>query len=134
MPLSKFTPKTGALLICDFERGFVPPEMVKRRPVVVISGADSHWRRLCTVIPLSTTEPDPVQRWHYELSRCPLPDASEFTRVWAKCDMITTVSFDRLDKPYRKTRTSRDYMTIRLPEEDIQGIRAALLRYLPLIR
>jgi len=32
----KFNPEQGLIVICDF-KGFVPPEMVKRRPAVVIS-------------------------------------------------------------------------------------------------
>lgn len=75
-----------------------------------------------------------MQRWHYELSACPLPYEPTETRVWAKCDMITTVSFDRLDKPYQKRRSGRDYLTIKLPDADMEGIRAALLGYLPFIR
>ena len=33
MPLN-FQPGPGTLWYCDFETGFVPPEMVKNRPVV----------------------------------------------------------------------------------------------------
>ena len=36
-PMLPFQPKPGMLLMCDFDTGFRPPEMVKVRPVVVIS-------------------------------------------------------------------------------------------------
>ena len=36
MPLT-FHPDPGTLLVCNFDTGFIPPEMVKRRLVVVIS-------------------------------------------------------------------------------------------------
>jgi len=33
----QFSPAPGAIVICDYSTGFRPPEMVKVRPVVVIS-------------------------------------------------------------------------------------------------
>ena len=54
----KYPPKVGTLWICDFNTGFKPPEMIKRRPVVVISPRRS--TELCTIVPLSTTVPDPL--------------------------------------------------------------------------
>ena len=33
----KYPPRPGTLWMCDFDTGFKPPEMVKKRPVVVIS-------------------------------------------------------------------------------------------------
>jgi mRNA interferase MazF len=46
----------GQILICDFSSGFVEPEMVKVRPVVVISPKPrKSIHSLCTVVPLSTT-------------------------------------------------------------------------------
>ncbi|WP_350029107.1 type II toxin-antitoxin system PemK/MazF family toxin, partial [Caballeronia sp. GAFFF1] len=61
------------MLMCDFSRGFVPPEMVKKRAVVVISRSETHGRRLCTVVPLSTTAPAPALAWHVLLTQNPLP-------------------------------------------------------------
>jgi uncharacterized protein YifN (PemK superfamily) len=56
MPLT-YHPETGTILICDYNLGggFIEPEMVKRRPVVVISPRFRHRDWLCTVVPLSTT-------------------------------------------------------------------------------
>ncbi len=54
VPTLSTHPQVGSTLICNYGTGFVAPEMVKRRPVVVIS----RLRRradLCTVVPLSTT-------------------------------------------------------------------------------
>ena len=42
--------------------------------------------------------------------------------MWAKCDMLATVSFDRLDKPYVKTRSSRNYVTHRLDDPDLVAV------------
>ena len=40
--------------MCDFRTGFKPPEMVKMRPVVVVSGKRTG---VGTVVPLSATAP-----------------------------------------------------------------------------
>ena len=62
-----FHPNPGTVLICDFN-GLIIPEMVKTRPVVVISPRLRHRTGLCTIIPLSTTPPDPKMPWHWTLS------------------------------------------------------------------
>lgn len=131
MLLAGFTPKTGHVLMCDFERGFVPPEMVKIRPVVVISRTETHGRRLCTVVPLSTTSPEPVLAWHTLLTQNPLPGTPPGTAVWAKCDMLYTVSFDRLDKPHRKTGGKREYLTLKLCSVDLAAVFEGVRAYLP---
>jgi len=95
MPIT-FHPKPGNVLICDF-KGNEVPEIVKRRPVVVISPA--HLRRpgLVTVVPLSTTAPDPVAPYHYLLTGNPVPGEGA-KEVWAKCDLVTSVRAERLDR------------------------------------
>lgn len=127
MPLGFYFPRPGDVLICDYCTGFVPPEMVKHRPVVVVSGRERHGGRLCTVVPLSTTPPRPVQAWHYQL---PIAIPGWDGDSWAKCDMLSTVSFDRLDKPHTRKRSGRVYHTVRLPESDLAAVRAAVLAYL----
>lgn len=83
------------VVTCDF-RGYVEPEMIKVRPVVVVS--PNHLRRpgLCTIVPLSTTAPDPVEPYHYKLPASPFPHEPDL--AWAKCDMFATVSWARLDR------------------------------------
>jgi uncharacterized protein YifN (PemK superfamily) len=91
-----FFPKAGMVLICDFG-GYRVPEIVKARPVAVIS--PNHMRRpgLVTVVPLSTTAPRPVCDYHHRLTGNPIPGDSA-TEVWAKCDLVATVSIERLDR------------------------------------
>jgi uncharacterized protein YifN (PemK superfamily) len=91
-----FHPKAGAVLVCDF-RGYIEPEIVKTRPVVVIS--PNHMRRpgLVSVIPLSTTAPLNVEAYHYLLRGNPVP-GSAAASIWAKCDLVATVSVERLDR------------------------------------
>ncbi|MGN6319216.1 type II toxin-antitoxin system PemK/MazF family toxin [Trinickia sp.] len=129
-----YIPARGEILICDFNTGFRQPEMVKRRPTIVVSHKSSHGRRLCTVVPLSTTAPAPVKHWHYDLSRVQIPGWDpQGKTMWAKCDMLATVSFERLTKPYKKTQHSgRKYTAVFLCPEDLSRIDGCIKAYLGL--
>ncbi len=132
MPLNGFFPKPGQVLLCDFNRGFVPPEMVKSRPCVVVSAARTHGRRLCCVVPLSTTAPNSVHGLAHRLPQNPCPDFSAAVAVWAKCDMLYTVSFERLNKLHKKTRKGRVYYVPTIEAMDLVAIRACIRAYLEL--
>ena len=115
-----FHPRTGTLWMCDFNTGFQPPEMVKRRPVVVIS---PYPRRrvtgLCTVVPLSTTNPIPIEPFHHLMDPRSLPGRLAQNDTWAKCDMLNTVSVDRLSR----ATSRRQRLTFRVLEADLDAIR-----------
>lgn len=131
MPLH-YHPKPGDILLCDFTRGFVAPEMLKVRKVVVISPKATHKRQLCTVLPISSTAPEQEEDWHHLLRQNPLPSDGHM-QLWVKCDMIYTVSFARLDKLHRKTRAKgREYFVPQLSAEDLAGVINCLKAYLPL--
>ncbi|MCB2262482.1 MAG: type II toxin-antitoxin system PemK/MazF family toxin, partial [Candidatus Thiosymbion ectosymbiont of Robbea hypermnestra] len=68
-----FHPRPGMVLICDFNTGFKAPEMIKRRPVVVISPRPRRSNQLCTIVPLSTTVPNPVEPFHHRMDPRSLP-------------------------------------------------------------
>jgi uncharacterized protein YifN (PemK superfamily) len=89
----------GTILLCDYALGgFVPPEMVKRRPAIVLSPRLPHRDGLCAVVPLSTSPPDRSLAYVVELTlHPPLPAPFDSEVMWAKCDMIATVAFSRLD-------------------------------------
>lgn len=93
-----FQPNPGMILVCDY-RGSVFPEMQKVRPVVVVSPTFKHRPKLCAVVPLSTTPPNPVENYHLLLTLDPpLPHPFDSPEVWVKADMLSTVSHDRLDR------------------------------------
>jgi uncharacterized protein YifN (PemK superfamily) len=94
----QFHPGQGVVAICDYNSGFIKPEMVKRRPVIIVCKQMKNRPRLCTVIPLSTTPPDPVESYHAEI-KLPfaLPPPFDAPTQWVKGDMINAVSFDRLN-------------------------------------
>jgi mRNA interferase MazF len=114
-------------VICDFSEGFRPPEMVKIRPVVVISPRRRSVQ-LVTVVPLSSAAPMPVQPWHIQLPHGAYPPARG--AIWAKCDMVATVGFARLDRVKAQLQGRRMYHTFKLGDSEfaaiLAGVRAAL--------
>ena len=132
MPIT-FHPYIGAVLMCDFNTGFKEPEMVKCRPVVVLS----HNKRqaLCTVVPLSTTEPTVIEACHHEMSPESLPILMADERTWAKCDMITTVGFWRLERVRdgkNKATGARIYSKKSVTGHDLRKIHECVLHVLEL--
>lgn len=124
----KFYPEQGSILICDFH-GFHEPEMTKRRPVVVISPKRKNSPRLCTIVPLSTTIPRPIEKYHVRLEIEPLLPEPYSRRVcWAKCDMIYQVSFERLSLPCfgKITDGTRMYYQVPLSPEKLHEIKRAV--------
>ncbi len=128
----KFHPVRGAVLMCDFDTGFRPPEMVKCRPVVILS---HRHREVCTLVPLSGTEPKPIEACHHEMSPESLPTKFRSEKMWAKCDMVTTVALDRLDRVHegRNAATGqRSYFTGCVVDSDLNAIRRCVLHVLGL--
>ena len=126
-----YHPQPGEILLCNYSTGFVPPEMTKLRPVVIVSPRLRRRNDLVSVVPLSTTEPVPV-----ELHQCAivlltaLPAPYNSTKMWAKCDMIATVALSRLDR-FRAARKSgssgRHYVSGQLDPSQMLLIRRAIL-------
>lgn len=131
-----FHPEQGAILACDF-RGFEAPEIVKRRPVVVISPRLRHRTGLCTVVPMSTTEPRQLEAYHYRLHTDPaLPSPYDSPAHWVKADMVYTVSFDRLFLMFRgkDDQGVRVYDQRVIDQADLLKIQEAVLHGIGLTR
>ena len=91
-------PLRGTILACDFNTGFSAPEMVKLRPVIVVSNPIRARPNLCTVVCCSTREPRPILPYHCVLDLDPpMPIRWQSNQVWVKADMIYAVSFNRLN-------------------------------------
>ncbi|MBQ9240230.1 MAG: type II toxin-antitoxin system PemK/MazF family toxin [Duodenibacillus sp.] len=123
----KFFPNRGDVLICDFS-GFNEPEMTKRRPVVVMTPRRRYGPGLVTVVPLSTTAPDPVQIWNTQLF-IPMPAPYDKDACWVKGDMLYSVSFERLN-PFRAGKDSagkRIYETVSLSPEQLAEVEKCVL-------
>ena len=120
----------GTILLCDYDTGFREPEMVKRRPAIVISPRLPHRDNLCAVVPLSTTSPDRPQDYHCELMLAPpLPSPWDNPHVWVKADMIATVCFSRLDlfQTKRDQSGKRKYLHPKLNLDQMKAVHSAIL-------
>ncbi len=130
-----FHPKAGALLLCAYEPGFKEPEMVKRRPVIVVTPRLRRRDGLCTVVPLSTTEPHAVEAYHHALEfERALPPPWATKKCWVKADMLATVGFHRLHLIGigRDHEGKRRYLNWCISEDDLKCIRACILHALNL--
>jgi len=129
MPL-KYHPKTGTIVICDYNTGFAPPEMTKRRLAIVVSPQFKKRNNLCTVVPFSTTPPNPVMPYHYllHLSQT-LPPPYNSAEQWVKADMLATVSFSRLSLPSsgKGVGGNRQYIKQVVTGHDYKSIQRCIL-------
>ena len=128
MPI-KYDAPPRTILLCDYGLGgFKAPEMVKKRPAIVVSPRLRHRTRLLTVVPLSTTPPDRIADHHCKITFSkPLPHFPAL-ECWVKADMIATVSFDRLDllRTDRLPSGKRKYLTPRISEDDFERVKACI--------
>lgn len=122
-------PDIGAVVICDFS-GFMEPEMIKRRPAIVISPRFRNRKDLCSIVPLSTTAPNKIMPYHCQINfPNPLPKPYTATTMWAKCDMFCAVSFKRLFFPCsgRDAGGKRIYDIRIIDNSDLKKIRECVL-------
>jgi mRNA interferase MazF len=130
----KFHPQQGAILLCDYT-GFKLPEMIKTRPVLVISPRLRRRDDLCTVVPLSTTAPDHPQDYHCEIELTrPLPAPWNSPKHWIKADMMATIGFHRLQLIGigRDQYGKRKYLNLVVPKQDLETAQRCILAALGL--
>jgi len=122
-------PKIGDVLMCSFPDCLRDPEMIKTRPAVVVTKEHRGRPSLCTIVPLSTTRPDPVRDFHVRIDERGLPRALGRREKWAKCDMLYTLCLDRFDR-IRSARNrvtgQRYYETGRITADEIAAVRRAI--------
>lgn len=112
---------------CDF-RGLIPPEMDKVRWVVVLSPKHLNRYRLAAVVPISTTAPDHESPWHVKLDKDPAPNGKDGAVVWAKCDMIMSVSYERLSGWWDgKVNGRRNYVKVHVSEDELRRVKRGVL-------
>lgn len=124
-----YHPNPGTILTCDYT-GLHVPEMVKIRPVVIVSPR-SRTNGLVTVIPISTTKPDPLLEWHYPLifTKALSPNWPEL-EAWVMCDMLNTFSSKRLDRFHARLGNERKYYDRRVSDADLIAIRQGIKTFL----
>ena len=103
-----FHPSPGTVVRIDLSDGFRPPEMVKRRPAIVLSPKIAQRDSLCTIVPLSTSEPRLVLPHHLKIQFSPpLPAPYSAPEMWLKGDIVLTVAFHRLRLLFQRFEDGR---------------------------
>ncbi|WP_294210216.1 type II toxin-antitoxin system PemK/MazF family toxin [uncultured Sphingomonas sp.] len=133
MPLP-YHPKPGTIVICDYTTGFRPPEMIKRRLAITISPKLKRRNDLVTVVPLSATPPMPAEKWHVELHD-DVPEPWGPGPRWAKCDMVATVGYARLNLPHSRHAVTgaRRYHQIEIDAVHVDLLRRAVAAAIGLV-
>lgn len=145
-----YFPRPGQTLMCDFGEGFKMPEAVKRRPVIVLAARPGPRvprpqlpgkffnGPLVTVVALSTTAPQTVERCHLPLPKNCLPQLSFFQDkdTWVKGDLVYAVGYHRLDLivlgKRDPTTGKRLYFTDKLSRERMREVYTCVLHALKL--
>lgn len=122
MPIS-FHPRAGQVLVCDFQ-GFREPEIVKKRPVIVVSPRLPYRSGLVAVVPVSLTPPRNDVPFIARLSRNYNPAEADDLPCWAKCDLVLNIGLWRLDG-FKIGR--RRWETPQVTGEDLRAVRKAVL-------
>ena len=126
-------PKAGQILLCDFSQGFKEPEMIKKRPVLVITPPFSERPNLVTVLALSTKQPNKIMNYHYKIPKNSMPQIDKYqsSETWLKGDMIYTVGFHRLERiklgKRDKNTGKRVYFDNKLGREQMREIYSCAL-------
>lgn len=100
--------------------------MVKKRPVVVVGRRS---KDLCVVVPLSTTEPATLRDFHQSVDLSFGPPHLRAGQTWAKCDMLSTVAYWRLDRFFqgRNAAGRRNYRDYQISDDDLRAVRRGIL-------
>lgn len=122
MPI-KYFPRAGAMLMCDLT-DFSPPEMDKKRPVIIISPRLPSRSGLVAVVPTSTTAPRHSLPFCVLLSKNYHPLEPDQPPQWAKCDMVMNLSIERLDG-FKVGHRKWEHPIV--SEEDLKAVRNGVL-------
>lgn len=94
-----YHPKPGEIFMCEFPTEYLHGEMIKKRPVIILNTKIPSRPTLVNIVPISMTAPDPVCSHHVSINRMYLPRGlrDKIGDRWAKCDMVYTMSIERLE-------------------------------------
>lgn len=113
-------PAPGTIVRVDLSEGFRVPEIGKRRPAVILSPPIPGRTRLCTIVPLSTTDPNPARGHHLKIQfNPPLPSPYDSTEMWLKGDIVLTVAFHRLRLIFSGWNSGQREYDVRVLEPDV---------------
>jgi uncharacterized protein YifN (PemK superfamily) len=113
--------RPGEIYQCDFS-DLLPPEMVKIRPVIVVSRSRlTSAGSTILVVPISSTPPHVEAPHHVELAANVSPWKATTVTSWAKCDMLYAVARSRLSFIIRRGKQFK----IRLDADELHMVRLA---------
>jgi mRNA interferase MazF len=118
-----FHPRAGQVFVCDFT-GFKEPEMVKPRPVIIVSPRLPYRSEIAAIVPISLTPPRHNLPFCYRLSKNYHPDEPDDLPCWAKADLLLNIGTYRLSA-FKVGRRKYAYPT--LTPEDLGNVRRAVL-------
>lgn len=125
-----YYPRDGEVLSCDF-KGFIAPEMVKTRPVVIIGPRLRHRGDLATIVPLSTSPIESPKNWQVRVQLKPvLPEPFDSEYAWAICDLVCSISTTRLDRfrPPRPRYGARGkWVSSKISKQDLALVKHGVL-------
>lgn len=116
-------PEIGSIVMCDFN-GYIEPEIVKFRPVVVIA-KHPHNSKLITIVPLSTTKPSELANFHFEMI-----SVIDRKKVWVKCDLIYSISIERLNKIKMIRGRTKSWEILKVTDAQLKSIKTAVANHL----
>lgn len=128
--------RAGSVFWMDFNQfGFEAPEMVKRRMVVVVSSRTLKRNpELVTVVPLSATPPMHANARHnVPLEKTYYWGLKSGNPLWAKCDMLMTVSTRRLEQVNTATEPGQNHLPVpELARDDLRRVRLGVVHAIDL--
>lgn len=113
-------PAPGTVVRVDLSEGFRKPEMGKRRPAIVLSPPIPGRSLMCSIVPLSTTPPNPTLSHHMRIEfDPPLPSPYEAPVAWLKGDIVLTVAFHRLRLLFSRWEGSQRVYDVRILRPEV---------------
>ena len=109
--------------MCSFS-GFKVPEMVKVRPVVVVSPRLPRRSEIVAVVPISLTEPMPLMPYQIRLSKNYHPSEADDLPCWAIADLVMNIGIYRLES-FKVGR--RKWAAPQMTGDDLAAVREAVL-------
>jgi mRNA interferase MazF len=122
-------PVPGTIVRVDLSEGFRVPEIGKRRPCIVLSPPLPGRSFMCSIVPLSTSNPKKVCNYHTKLTFDPLlPEPYDSREMWVKGDIVLTVAFHRLRLIFSGWNSGQRVYDVRvLDEEILEKVRVCVL-------
>jgi mRNA interferase MazF len=116
-----FLPSAGMVLLGDFSVGFKKPEIIKIRPVIVLSDRKRN-RDTCVVVPLGSKPPTDSKAIFVPLDLDKYPFLQG--QSYAKCDVVNSVRLARLSRLRDKlTGRGMDSRSTQIDAADLANIR-----------